>query len=316
MSDVNYWWVNQNQTYEQERTGGYMWSPQRNANGAYNQFYENMKSVRPGDIIFSYRKTKLVAIGRARSVGREAPKPNEFGEVGRNWALKGWRVEVDYSELDNQVRPKNFIDELKPLLPDKYSPIRANGDGLQNVYLAAVPRGMAELLLEKIGSNRVLLDGALVEDADDERSAVEDIISEEIALQPEISETERLALTKSRRGQGLFRERVLVREPSCRVTGVTDQELLIASHIKPWARCANHHERLDGANGLMLTPTIDRLFDRGLVSFSDAGELLVSTDLSDRTAKLLRLDEFDNPKALGSEQIVYMNYHRREIFRC
>ncbi|MGM5000125.1 HNH endonuclease [Tardiphaga sp. 538_B7_N1_4] len=36
-------------------------------------------------------------------------------------------------------------------------------------------------------------------------------------------------------------------------------------------------ERLDGANGLLLAPHVDRLFDRGLISFQASGEVLVSS---------------------------------------
>jgi hypothetical protein len=42
---MRHWWVNQNQTYEAEISGGYIWSPKRNQNGARNQFYENMREV-------------------------------------------------------------------------------------------------------------------------------------------------------------------------------------------------------------------------------------------------------------------------------
>ena len=47
-------WVNQNQTHRQEIGGGYLWSPKRNANSARNPFYESMREVAPGDLIFSF----------------------------------------------------------------------------------------------------------------------------------------------------------------------------------------------------------------------------------------------------------------------
>jgi hypothetical protein len=62
-----YWWVNQNQTYKHELGGGYLWSPKRNANGVRNPFYESMREVAPGDLIFSYADTRIVAIGIAES---------------------------------------------------------------------------------------------------------------------------------------------------------------------------------------------------------------------------------------------------------
>src|SRR5262249_42341496 len=67
------------------------------------------------------------------------------------------------------------------------------------------------------------------------------------------------------------------RESACRVTGVTDKRFLVASHIKPW-RVSSNDERLDGANGLILSPHIDKLFDQGWISFSDDGDLLIAPD--------------------------------------
>jgi hypothetical protein len=42
---MQYWWVNQNQTFRQEQAGGYLWSPKRNANSHQNPFYEFMREV-------------------------------------------------------------------------------------------------------------------------------------------------------------------------------------------------------------------------------------------------------------------------------
>jgi predicted restriction endonuclease len=66
-----------------------------------------------------------------------------------------------------------------------------------------------------------------------------------------------------------------VRARSCRITGVTNPIHLRASHCKPW-RDSNNDERLNGENGLLLTPTMDHLFDRGFISFEDSGVLIVS----------------------------------------
>ena len=87
-------------------------------------------------------------------------------------------------------------------------------------------------------------------------------IEETIENSADIPETERQSLIVSRRGQGLFKERVMRLERFCRVTKVEKLERLRASHCKPW-RDSNNEERLNGENGLLLTPTIDHLFDRG-----------------------------------------------------
>jgi hypothetical protein len=69
----------QNQTYRHEIAGGYLWSPKRNANKVRNPFYESMREVAPGDIIFSFRDVRIAALGIARSDCDESPKPTEFG---------------------------------------------------------------------------------------------------------------------------------------------------------------------------------------------------------------------------------------------
>jgi hypothetical protein len=105
--------------------------------------------------------------------------------------------------------------------------------------------------------------------------AVEDGIESTIAANPELRATEKEHLIKARRGQGLFRENVLAFEKQCRISGVMDLQFVIASHIKPW-RVATNEERLDGENGLLLSPNHDLLFDRGFISFDDDGALLIS----------------------------------------
>jgi putative restriction endonuclease len=70
---VRYWWVNQNQTYRHEIAGGHLWSPKRNANKTRNPFYESMREVAPGDIIFSFRDTRIAALGIALSCCYESP---------------------------------------------------------------------------------------------------------------------------------------------------------------------------------------------------------------------------------------------------
>jgi len=68
-----YWWVNHKQTRDHEVRGGYLWSPYRNTNGAFNQTYENMKLVRPGDIVFSYANGRVSAVGRVTEVASPSP---------------------------------------------------------------------------------------------------------------------------------------------------------------------------------------------------------------------------------------------------
>lgn len=316
--DMRYWWVNQNQTYQAEMKGGYMWSPKRNKNGVRNQFYENMREVAPGDLVFSFRDRMIGTVGVVSSFCYEAPKPSEFGTAGQNWEQIGWRADVSWTEYPSPMMPKKHIDRIRPLLPTKYSPLQQSGDGLQSVYLAAISQAFADTLVELLvaAGNPVTIptEASIASQADRVTGEVEDYIEEEIehsALAP----TEKEQLVTARRGQGKFRENVQNYERACRITGVSDARFLIASHIKPW-RSSNNSERLDGQNGLMLSPNTDFLFDRGFISFSDDGTLLVSpvvdtailTRLGIPTSGTLSVGHF-TPK-----QREYLRYHRREVF--
>jgi HNH endonuclease len=64
-------------------------------------------------------------------------------------------------------------------------------------------------------------------------------------------------------------------ESRCRITGVENPVHPVASHCKPW-RDSSNEERLNGENGLLLTPSIDHLFDRGFISFENSGKLIIS----------------------------------------
>lgn len=107
----------------------------------------------------------------------------------------------------------------------------------------------------------------------------------ELELEPE---TVRRAIVLSRIGQGQFRERLLQYWGSCAVTGVTVREALRASHIKPWSRSSNL-ERLHMYNGLLLTGTLDLLFDAGLISFNEVGQMLITPALSVKDQQALGL---------------------------
>jgi len=314
---VKYWWVNQNQTFTQEVGGGYLWSPARKRNGARNHYYDTMTYVEPGDLVFSFKDTLIQAIGIVQGNGYESPKPEEFGTKGEYWSGFGWRVDVTYTVLKpaDRIRPKDMMDRLRPLLPAKHSPLRQNGDGMQIVYLTEVPAAMAESLLSAIGAPALeVRDASLRLDPEFQRQRAEEAITRAIERSP-IEETFRQALVAARVGQGRFRADVLVVEPRCRITGVEDQRLLIASHIRPWHRCPKNEQRLDPFNGLMLTPTFDRMFDRGLLTFEDNGDVHVSPTVSTNVVHRIGLDTHRNAGPFTSDQQRYLAYHREHIFR-
>lgn len=127
---------------------------------------------------------------------------------------------------------------------------------------------------------------------------------------PKTTEAERLAVLRV--GQGIFRDRLITYwQGSCPLTGISDQALLRASHIKPWKDCETDEERLDVHNGLLLSALWDAAFDRGLVTFDDNGRPMLSTQLSEEAATELR---WQNPITLTDQHRACLHWHRAKVF--
>ena len=92
---------------------------------------------------------------------------------------------------------------------------------------------------------------------------------------------------------------------------------MIASHIKGWASCETNQERLDGNNGLLLAPNIDKIFDNGFISFEDNGDILVSSKIDQETLNRLGLKLNTKPTVgpFNKEQKRYLNFHRQNTFK-
>lgn len=314
---MRYWWVNQNQTYRHEVQGGYLWSPKRNANGARNPFYESMREVAPADLIFSFMDTRILAVGIAQSYCWESPKPLEFGNAGQNWENIGWKVKVNFTELANKVRPKDHIEILRSLLPERYSPLQPNGNGLQSVYLTEVPARLAEVLIGLIGQEvaPIALAARDVKPVSaDDLDFWERKLEQELVNDSTVRETERLAIIRARNGQGLFKERVSKIESRCRLTGVENPVHLVASHCKPW-RDSTNEERLNGENGLLLTPSIDHLFDRGFIGFEDSGKLIISPVAHRPSLQRMGIDTMKvvNVGGFTGGQKQFLDFHRNAV---
>ncbi len=124
-------------------------------------------------------------------------------------------------------------------------------------------------------------------------------------------------LIDARIGQGKFRDKLLEESAECIITRVNDERLLIAGHIKPWA-VANDAEKIDSNNGLMLTPTYDKMFDQGFITFTENGILMISPHISPLNIKKLNIKNGDNYATrikLTDKRKSFLAYHRENIFK-
>jgi predicted restriction endonuclease len=187
-----------------------------------------------------------------------------------------------------------------------------NGEGRVNqAYLFELPTEVGDLYLalSNLRANDLGSD-VLIDDASETM-----LLEAQAVLNDQtLTSTERQVLTSARIGQGLFKAQVGRIEPSCRLTGLSIPERLIASHMKPWKESTND-ERLSAFNGLLMSPHVDHLFDRGLITFEETGAIVVSKELSPAVNVAWKLDFGMKGKPFTREQIPFLEYHQSEVFK-
>lgn len=128
---------------------------------------------------------------------------------------------------------------------------------------------------------------------------------------PYLESTSKKEMLDIRVGQYRFRKLVMSYwENKCAVTGI--RHFLTAGHIKPW-RDSDNAERLDVFNGLSLSPVYDKAFDKGLISFGNDGQIIISKKL-EAEASLLGISPAD--KLSGKLNFLhqkYLTWHRERI---
>jgi len=144
-----------------------------------------------------------------------------------------------------------------------------------------------------------------------DRELLDDL--KDVENQKDIENTEKQRLVSARIGQGWFREKLIALWQGCAVTKCNEISILRASHIKPW-RYSDNQERLDVYNGLLLTPNLDLLFDKGFISFKENGEIIISKKMN--TDNILRLGVAHDMKITTQKQhFSYLKWHRKNIFK-
>jgi putative restriction endonuclease len=129
-----------------------------------------------------------------------------------------------------------------------------------------------------------------------------------------LNSTEKDSIIKSRIGQGQFRKDLIKKWGACSVTSLSNTALLRASHIKPWSE-SNNVERLDPENGLLLHPSLDHLFDSGLISFDYHGKIIISNKLTDSELIVLNITTDMTLRKLSKKTQEFLIYHQKLVFK-
>ena len=206
-----YWWVSQNKTYRHERDGGFLWAPNQTEAGLARFHWETMNEVRPGDVIFSYVGSKIVAVSVAKTAAYERPRP------GRTWARACGRTPASGSMWSTGTSRSRWPSPGSS--PKSGPPARA--------LLAAEPirHGQPGLSLRPSAPG-----GPVLARPDRRRGVGQATVAVEEGIGRAARDaTERRALVLSRIGQGQFREALMsIWDGRCAVTGLDLPVLLRA----------------------------------------------------------------------------------------
>lgn len=125
---------------------------------------------------------------------------------------------------------------------------------------------------------------------------------------------QKFALIKIRFGQSSYRKKLMEYWGGCAVSGCTNLDILLASHIKPYKECANN-EQFDIFNGLLLSPNYDKLFDKHLITFENSGKIIISDSISEGDLKKLGISRNDCilEGKLTRSHIHFLNQHREHF---
>lgn len=133
---------------------------------------------------------------------------------------------------------------------------------------------------------------------------------------PQTNKRKQVEITNARVGQGKYRDELLLECQSCPITGINDDRLLIASHIKPWI-VSNDKEKVDPKNGFILSPLYDKLFDKGFITFTDERRVILSNWISPNNYKRIGIkdNDFFQKLPIDDERKIYLKYHRECVFK-
>ena len=143
-----YFYVFQDQSFGEESKGEYLQALKQAKDGTENHHWSRLKEVKKDDVIFHGYKQHVVAVSTAKTDAYTIELSDENG------AKEGWRVDVNFYALSHSIAPKDYWEDIKLLLPEKYSPFDKNGSGNMG-YLFPISQELARYFLDATAGKKV-----------------------------------------------------------------------------------------------------------------------------------------------------------------
>ena len=318
---MNFWFVVQSTTSHHKGNESYLWCPKKEGEKQHTkQYFENMRRLRPGDVILAYFDDGVQGYGVALTYSYTYLRPPHFTD---KWSNQGWRCDVDFTKFQEKV---NYRKHSKELLAQAFeqgevNPLTKEGKLYQGGYLSRVKPEFVRIIAQDAKHEDLLAilrakaasvgEGQALDTIGYRHALLDDLVTRN--LKNEYDADSVRDLLRARYGLGVFREHVARLEKSCRITNQLHSYALVACHIKPW-RDADNEERLVGANGLLLDPRAARLFNYGFFSFENNGSLIKAEAVADDDPLTHSLFEGNLPKKkFNSDQKRFLEHHREYV---
>ncbi|SDS89134.1 hypothetical protein SAMN04489743_1131 [Pseudarthrobacter equi] len=264
---VNFWWVNQGQSYKWESALGIMWAPYVNEDGRSQHHWERMDRVRPGDIVINYADTQIRSVSTALTGARPAANPH-VGLTELEWERDGREVKLRMQELEVPLPLSDIPEALRRAWKSYGSPFNIKG-GVNQGYLFELPRAAGLWIMDVL---------SLVAEPGDDLSDLAADNDEDEADAVIVVGADGTVVVKLRAEHNQLKKHLFggKQDGECALCGkLLPKGLLVTSHIKKRAECSPV-ERVD-KRVVMAACALgcDAVFERGYIKVNPAGVIEV-----------------------------------------
>lgn len=297
-SVTNFWWANQNNSYEHDLPLGILWAPLRNKRGHRTSHWESMDRVRPGDVVFHYANQEIRAVSCVLRGSMPADRPYPGGDA---WHEQGRSIQTVYDELDAPLPLQEIPLERRTTQRFLNSAFKSSG-GVNEGYLWDLSQELGIWLSDRLG---------LIPELGTAENALGSMRGEPWAY---FDETDRKVVVNARKEQSalrdaLFKDRIVA---ECALCGRSlPVDLLATAHIKERSACATS-ERND-PNVVMAACILgcDSLFEKHYIVVDEGGFVRAGNRTTGALADVLEPLLGRRCGAMTPESSEYFSYHRK-----
>lgn len=141
--------VFQGDTYNEERTGQFIWAPKYTKDGRTMHHWDRLMDVREGDVIFHCSDEYIQVISRVKASFEESARPDHTTGDWTNWEKDGRRVDCDYHVLKTPLKHGAYKDKILEYCNVKYAPFDKDGNGNMG-YLFDLNQSLAAFFIQEI----------------------------------------------------------------------------------------------------------------------------------------------------------------------